>query len=41
MYLRAMNYSFKKIIPSWAAVAYSYNPSYSRGRDQEDHGIMV
>jgi hypothetical protein len=25
--------------PSWVLVAYAYNPSYSRGRDQEDHGL--
>jgi hypothetical protein len=23
---------------SWALVAHAYNPSYSGGRDQEDHG---
>jgi hypothetical protein len=22
----------------WAPVAYAHNPSYSGGRDQEDHG---
>jgi hypothetical protein len=24
---------------SWAPVAFIYNPSYSAGRDQEDHGL--
>jgi hypothetical protein len=24
--------------PGWAPVAHAYNPSYSRGRDQEDRG---
>jgi hypothetical protein len=23
---------------SWAPVAHAYNPSYSEGRDQDDHG---
>jgi hypothetical protein len=26
-------------IISWASVAHIYNPSYSGGRDQEDHGL--
>jgi hypothetical protein len=25
---------------SWAPVAHTYNPSYLRGRDEEDHGLM-
>jgi hypothetical protein len=29
---------FKKNTISWMPVAYIYNPSYSEGRDQEDHG---
>jgi hypothetical protein len=30
---------FKKSIFSGALVAHSCNPSYSRDRDQEDHGL--
>jgi hypothetical protein len=26
---------------SQAPVAHTYNPSYSRGRDQEDHGLKL
>jgi hypothetical protein len=29
---------FLKIIITWVLVAYTCNPSYSGGRDQEDHG---
>jgi hypothetical protein len=29
---------FEKQQPGQAPVAYAYNPSYSGGRDQEDHG---
>jgi hypothetical protein len=31
----------KKIRTSWAAVAPTCNPSYSGGRDQEDHGLKL
>jgi hypothetical protein len=34
----ALNPGFlKKADLSWAPVAHAYSPSYSRGRDQEDH----
>jgi hypothetical protein len=26
---------------SWLPEAHAYNPSYSRGRDQEDHGSKL
>jgi hypothetical protein len=26
---------------SWAQVAYVYNPSYSGGRDKEEHGLKL
>jgi hypothetical protein len=29
----------KKITHSWALVAHAYNPSYSGGRDKEDHSL--
>jgi hypothetical protein len=28
---------FKSLVKSWVPVAHAYNPSYSGGRDQEDH----
>jgi hypothetical protein len=31
--------SVKELIPSRAPVAHTYNPSYSGGRNQEDHGL--
>jgi hypothetical protein len=30
---------FKKSPSSWAPVAHACNPSYARGRDQEDRGL--
>jgi hypothetical protein len=30
---------FKVIWGAWALVAHTCNPSYSRGRDQKDHGL--
>jgi hypothetical protein len=36
-------YAFIKVISkqrnSWVPMAHAYNPSYSGGRDQEDHGL--
>jgi hypothetical protein len=29
----------KNLTISWAPVAHAYNPSYSGGRDPEDHGL--
>jgi hypothetical protein len=29
----------KKGVTCWVPMAYGYNPSYSGGRDQEDHGL--
>jgi hypothetical protein len=31
---------FKNVYSSWVPVAHACNPSYSRGRDQEDQGLM-
>jgi hypothetical protein len=29
----------KRLDGSWALVAHTYNPRYSKGRDQEDQGL--
>jgi hypothetical protein len=35
------NISATKMIPRWAPAAHTYNPSYSGGRDQEDHNSKL
>jgi hypothetical protein len=36
---KALGNKYQNSIPNWMPVAHTCNPSYSEGRDQEDHSM--